>query len=498
MVKAVTLVEAATRLDVSRDQVYHWAHFGCRWLDGRKLRTLGRLKVDRRSLLALSSADISRIETEIASAKARAARGRETIAEAARRTGAPYDHIKHLARMGKVKAWLVHRRWEVSAADLDRRLAWEDLVPAGMIDWRDALRRFHFLTLQRLHRWSSPVMNHPLRGKGKKNYGVCPPLGKRALTREHYWLRDSHGGLCSRPHAVLAELEEVAKALRRDWGIAVDENGTVWMTAARLAEEHGTRFWRFNGVLLANLKRCLPKGETIRESRKVVPVKYRGSIVYASRRVLEQRQVDKAMIARKQYGDKLTTHLSSHDERNQWIVEQRSKGVTLDEISAQLAKRRGWRPLTKSGCFAAHREFLKRKKAADKTPAPAVPQSGQMAPENIRVPVARPATPAQSQPHDGEAERPFVSANEPRDRWMYDQRCKSPPVAWKAIWCEVNRKAPQRRWEPLGDPAACRLAVRRLVQRSGWRRRHQESAVGRRPENRTRHRSHKIEHVIFP
>ncbi|MBW3600186.1 MAG: hypothetical protein KY475_23300, partial [Planctomycetes bacterium] len=76
------------------------------------------------------------------------------------------------------------------------------------------------------------------------------------------------------------------------------------------------------------------------------------------------------------------------------------------------------------------------------------------APESNGHPTAEVPSPAE-----------FVSANEDRDRWMYEQRLKLTP--WKVIHVELNRIAADRGWEALDSPQACLITVGRFWRRHG-------------------------------
>jgi hypothetical protein len=198
---------------------------------------------------------------------------------------------------------------------------------------------------------------------------------------------------------------------------AVDDDGTVWATIRYFWEEYGIPTYRLAPKKnVRKLNRCLPKGETIGQGRRIVTTEFRGAVVRRSREVLEKDKVLKAWKERAKRGKFIDR---PYDARNQWMIEQHKEGATWDEVFVRLkpiARQNGWPPLlSASGCLTACQRFMARGGAA--------PQNGQ--------PATAPAEHRQNA---------FVSDNEPpkrtaeaKSQWPPDAalHLQSGMVAWR-------------------------------------------------------------------
>jgi hypothetical protein len=206
---------------------------------------------------------------------------------------------------------------------------------------------------------------------------------------------------------------------------------------------------RFSDKKIKRLSLCLPKGETIRVSKKEVPIRRAGRVIYKTCRVLDKAMVDAALMARKNFGQQIqraSARRPENADRDKWIAEQHQQGLSFSDIALKLkavAKQKKWRLIGRAACWIAYQSYLKRQSASE-----AVPSKNGKAVD--RLTLDQPRSPA------------FVSANEERDRWMYEERCKL--VSWKSILFGVNQLAGERGWEPLSDQASCRAAIKRYWQ----------------------------------
>src|SRR5262245_1881622 len=434
----LTVTEAAAEFGVTRTAIKHWAKVGCPALAGQRLRLI---KQKRR-----------------------------------------YSHI-----LGEQERaiWVVPGQ---VVARIKQGLA-QIAIPPDLVSERDAIKRFPWLTEERLYNWRQARPNHQCTKKtgartliAQRRGSFCP-LG-RPLTVERHPAATGRGiRLCA--HYKIEELEEIGELLISDVGRIV-EDGVEYKTARRIQNDY-----RIHKNLLSQVLRCLPPSERPTPITRNVFYRTSHGLMFRKRlKLWPDAKVREALAVHTQPSAVEIEHNGStyvtikeaarrsgfSDSRiRAWFSQPcRLIGRKLNPIRRHVAnegfrhKRAGlYVLLSDVEAVAANRQAAL--KAGWRLYGP-------LPPTIARGPAAADAVASQHVASDGERVRAnhtqamsrlrtpvFVSANEDRDRWIYDQRMLLTP--WKAILFDLSRLAPTRMWESLQTDAACRLALKRLLER---------------------------------